>query len=39
MNDFDLIRRMVLIGGLSRREVAPRRGVSRDSVAKALQQS
>jgi transposase len=39
MNDFDLIRRMVLIDGLSRREVARRTGLSRDSVAKALQQA
>lgn len=36
MDDFALIRRMVLVDGLSQREVARRLGMSRDSVAKAV---
>ena len=36
MYDFDLIRRMVLVDGLSQREVARRLGMSRDSVTKAV---
>lgn len=36
MDDFDLIRRMVLVDGFSQREVARRLGVSRDSIKKAM---
>lgn len=39
MDDFGLIRRMVLIDGCSQREVARRLNRSRDSVKKALLQS
>ena len=38
MEDFELIRRMVLVEGLSEREVARRLGFARKSVHKAVQQ-
>ncbi|TWU02854.1 hypothetical protein [Stieleria varia] len=37
MEQHELIRRMVLVDGLSQRDVARRLGHSRNSVAKALQ--
>ena len=36
INYFDLIRRLVLVDGLSQRETAKRLGLSHDSVKKAI---